>query len=59
MGEEAVCTYLAGDFWHSLPDEFLAEGRAHSKLIPLHELVSLDIEHRATKLSQPLRPALF
>ena len=36
MGEEAVRTYLAGDFWHSLPDidEFLAEGRAASMQIP-------------------------
>ena len=31
----------------------------HSKLIPLHELVSLDIEHRVTKLSQPLWPTFF
>ena len=58
------------DFSRYISDEnkeaFLASGKlvgvkkaVHSKLIPLHELVSLDIEHHATKLSQPLRPALF
>ena len=53
MGEEAVRTYLAGDIWYSLPDEFLAEGRAASMQIPKRLYPGLGLDRSFCAVVRP------